>query len=191
MYITWRESKNFNIEIDGIRVCLKENRIDLTLENGWHHFEVRHAQCTKKEIIRLIIRNWFSCLMTSMPTYSIDNAFEDSCDQVVTFDLLVNEAAHTMTLNVENPSSHFIINNYSKEKRVNPKLLSAVKRLYLVPMTILLFMVSGVFLWCGFVSLKSNGAGIAYFSICLGSCFFALIPVFLCKIIKDFRKLKK
>ncbi len=188
MLIIWKKC-DFFVKIDHMEMGLQNNKIDVNLTEGWHHFELYNVLPSKTKLIKKICMNWVEMLVTATPMYTIKQSIDEVFQCIISFDIFIDEQLNSSSINVLLlPQNR--VKNYIISKKINLCLFNILKCIYYIPLVLLMTATSATFIALGLVSSRNNGMWISVFSIVLGFLFLVLILIFIVKLNKDFNKFK-
>lgn len=168
MILTWKTLHVSAVIVDGRSYAVNTDMVEIELNKGPHTFEILLPRISVPELRKKLLANFLSDLCGAV-VYTIKDAIADTYDNKVSFQLTVDD--DNMLFNLED---HIFSHEVTRTKAVDIKKLNLVRRLYILPFTLLGGVLGAAFLTLGIIAIRSGQVGGGIFSVVISALSFAL-----------------
>ena len=155
----------YTLKVDGTTILNPIHPINL--EKGCHCFEIVGIKLSTKKLFKKIISGMFSGLCGAV-IYTLDDAFNDIYDDCISFLYCVNEKEENILIEDIIDSN---ISEFHKTSIINKKRLFCMVSTMFLPLMILCFSLSMLFIFLGIIAIGNNKYSSGIFVIFIGSLF--------------------
>lgn len=157
MILTWNDYAIASVEIDGVAYSSETGTVTVDIQTGTHRADAHISHLTADELRKKIRLNWLSSLCGSA-SYSLDDAYRDTFENVISFNFTVSCGDENIDIDglMSSIPEHLI----TSKRKVSAEKMRTVNRNLCFPAALLGGILTAVFGVLGFVAIR-NGNSIA------------------------------